>query len=129
MIRLYAAAFAALVAGPAFAAETAPAAAPDAVAGKKVFLQNCMICHTDKKGGAASVGPNLFGVVGRKAASAPGYAYSNALKASGLSWSEETLEKWVAGPAKLVPGTKMAFAGLNDHAKVENVVAYLSTLK
>lgn len=104
------------------------AIAGDATSGKTVFAR-CSICHTVQKGGANGLGPNLFGVVGRKAATAPNFAFSAALKGSGITWTPDKLKAWVSGPAKLVPGTKMAFAGIADPKQADDVIAYLATLK
>jgi len=100
----------------------------NAAKGKEIFAR-CAICHSDTKGGPNKIGPNLWGVVGRKAATAPGFNYSAALKGSGITWTDENIEKWVMGPAKMVPGTKMMFAGLSNHSQAEDVTAYLATLK
>ena len=102
--------------------------AGDAVNGKIVFAR-CAICHTVQKGGANGLGPNLFGVAGRKAASLPNFMYSGALKSSGIVWTPEKLRAWIGGPARLVPGTKMAFAGISNTKQADDVVAYLATLK
>ncbi len=67
--------------------------------------------------------------MGRKAATKPGFSYSAALKAKNITWDEATLTKWVAGPARVAPGTKMAFAGITSKKQQADVVAYLSTLK
>lgn len=109
---------------------TAPLAfaAGDAVHGKAVFAR-CAICHKAGKGEGDSIGPNLFGIVGRKAASEPGFSYSGPLKDSHITWTDDNLTKWVAGPAHLVPGTKMAFPGLSSKKDQRDVVAYLDTLK
>ncbi|HEY2008510.1 MAG TPA: c-type cytochrome [Rhizomicrobium sp.] len=114
----------ALLAGSTLAAE----AAGDAKAGADVF-KRCAVCHTSDKGGGDGLGPNLFGVFGRKAATRAGYAYSAPLKKSGLVWNEANLTKWVAGPARVVPGTKMTFAGLSSKKQQADVVAYLASLK
>jgi cytochrome c len=114
----------ALLAGTTIAAQ----AAGDAKAGADVF-KRCAVCHTSDKGGGDGLGPNLSGIFGRKAASRPGFAYSAPLKKSGLVWNEANLTKWVAGPARLVPGTKMSFAGLSSKKQQADVVAYLATLK
>lgn len=113
-----------LLAGSTLAAQ----AAGDAKAGADVF-KRCAVCHTSDKGGGDGLGPNLFGVFGRKSATHPGYAYSAPLKKSGLIWNEANLTKWVAGPARVVPGTKMTFAGLSSKKQQADVVAYLATLK
>ena len=114
----------ALLAGSSLAAN----AAGDAKAGAAVF-KRCAVCHTNDKGGGDGLGPNLFGVVGRKAATRPGFAYSAPLKKSGIVWSEATLSKWAAGPARVVPGTKMMFAGITSKKQQADVAAYLATLK
>lgn len=101
--------------------------AADVAAGKKVF-NKCAVCHSPVAG-KNNVGPSLFGVVGRKSASAPGYNYSDALKASNKTWDAATLDAWLTGPQKLVPGTKMTFPGLPNADDRANVIAYLATLK
>ena len=92
-----------------------------------VFAQ-CAACHSVQPG-KNGVGPSLAGVAGRKAGTAPGYAYSEALRASGLSWNAATLDRWLTGPRKLVPGTKMPFPGIPDAPRRKQVVAYLMTLR
>lgn len=114
----------ALLAGSTVAAQ----AVGDAKAGADVF-KRCAVCHTSDKGGGDGLGPNLFGVFGRKAATRPGFAYSAPLKKSGLVWNDANLTKWAAGPARVVPGTKMTFAGLSSKKQQADVVAYLATLK
>lgn len=99
------------------AADAAPAA----------FLQ-CKSCHAVEKG-KNLIGPSLAGIVGTKAGDIAGYTFSPALKASGLTWDDATLDKWLESPMKLVPGTKMTFAGLPDAAKRKEVIEYLKTLK
>ena len=112
----------------AAAVASAAQAAGDAKKGAQLIVI-CQACHTFDKGGDDGIGPNLFGVAGRKPASRASYSYSAALKAVTFKWSDDKLKAWVMGPAKLVPGTKMTFAGFNDPAKADNVVAYLDTLK
>jgi cytochrome c len=127
MLRKISAALA-LLAGSTLAASTGAYAAGDAKAGADIF-KRCAVCHTSEKGGGDGLGPNLSGVFGRKAASRPGFAYSAPLKKSSLVWNEANLTKWVAGPARVVPGTKMTFAGLSSKKQQADVVAYLATLK
>lgn len=101
----------------------------DAAAGKKVF-KKCRICHATVAG-RKMVGPSLFAVVGRKAGQ-EAYKYSKAMKAkaaSGLVWSEDNLDKWLAKPKAFVPKTKMAFPGLKKAKQRADVIAYLKTLK
>lgn len=112
----------------AFALFTTAALAGDAASGKTIFAR-CSICHTVQKGRANGLGPNLFGVVGRKAAAAPNFAYSSALKNSRITWTPDKLKAWISGPARMVPGTKMAFAGISNPKQADDVVAYLATLK
>lgn len=102
-------------------------AAGDAAAGEKVFNQ-CKACHTIEAG-KNRVGPSLHGVVGRAAGSVEGFQYSPAMKSSGLTWTPETLDKYLADPKAAVPGNKMAFAGLKNAEDRANVIAYLSTQK
>lgn len=94
--------------------------------GETVFLR-CAQCHTANKGDGNGLGPNLFGVVGRKAALLPSFPYSEPLRNAHIVWSEDMLKKWVAGPQKVVPGTRMSFVGLSNPEDVRNVVAYLRT--
>lgn len=110
------------------AAAGAAHAAGDAKAGAEVF-KKCAMCHTVEKDGGNSTGPNLFGIVGRKAAVLPDYQYSGKLKASGIVWTPDALTKWVAKPGAMLPGTKMSFSGLSSKGQQANVVAYLQTLK
>jgi cytochrome c len=87
-----------------------------------------MSCHT-VEAGKNLIGPSLHGVVGRKAASLPDYAYSDALKQSGLTWDEATLDKWLTAPQTLVPGTKMTFFGMADPAKRKELIDWLKDQK
>ncbi len=103
-------------------------AAGDATKGKDLFSR-CMVCHTADKGGPNRVGPNLFGVVGRKAGTLAGYSYSAAMKSSNITWSEDVLAKYLLAPSKMVPGTKMPFGGFTDPNQAADVAAYLATLK
>ncbi|MBA4088131.1 MAG: cytochrome c family protein [Novosphingobium sp.] len=109
----------ALAGGTAFAQ-----AKGDPVAGKKIFMR-CVACHAVQPGAGAKMGPNLAGVVGRKAAAAPGFKYSAAMQKAKLKWDDATLDKWLTRPSALVPGTSMAFAGLPNAADRANVIAYL----
>jgi cytochrome c len=103
-------------------------AAGDPKAGGAVF-KRCAVCHTSDKGGGDGLGPNLFGIAGRKAATRPGFAYSGPLQKAGVIWTEPNLTKWVANPARMVPGTKMAFGGITSKKQQADVVAYLQGLK
>ena len=105
------------------------AAAGDAKNGAMLFMENCAVCHSFAKGEPNKIGPNLFGVVGRMSASAPGYMYSPAMMNAKLTWDNKTLNEYLAGPQKKVPGTKMGFPGFSDPSEQADVVAYLTTLK
>ncbi len=108
----------------------APAlAAGDPGHGKTVFAQQCAMCHTATKGGPAILGPNLFGVVGRKAGTVAGYNYSPAMKAAAWVWNEERLTAYLPGPRVLVPGTKMTYGGLHNPAQLDDLIAYLAGQK
>lgn len=100
----------------------------DAAKGKAVFAR-CAVCHNVEKDGGNGVGPNLFGVAGRKSATIDGFNYSGAMKAANLTWTDENLAKYIAGPAKVVPGNKMAFGGIAQKSQIADVIAYLHTLK
>jgi cytochrome c len=117
-----------MICAVSFALLATSADAGDASSGKTVFSR-CAICHTVQQGGANGLGPNLFGVVGRKAASLSTFAYSAALKNSRITWTPDKLKNWVTSPARMVPGTKMAFAGISNPKQADDVVAYLATLK
>lgn len=108
-------------------ATTAEQPAED-VARPPVAFAQCISCHSVKPG-VNGVGPSLHGIIGHKAATVPGYAYSDPLKTSGLTWDEPTLDKWLTAPMTLVPGTKMVFPGVPDPARRKAVIDYLATLK
>lgn len=112
---------------PAAASTTAAAATTPAAAAPASFTM-CKTCHSTEPG-KTIIGPSLAGVYGTKAAEVPGYQFSPALKAAGLTWNDATLDKWIENPMKLVPGTKMTYAGQPDAAKRKEIIAYLKTLK
>ncbi len=85
----------------------------------------CKVCHTFNKGGATLVGPNLFGVVGRKIASVEGFNYTPGLKAHEGDWTFETLDTWLTNPAAFAPGTMMAFPGFPEAKKRADVIDFL----
>lgn len=114
-------------AGALLAVQSAHAAG-NAVKGKSVFSR-CAICHTDARGGPNNIGPNLFKVVGRKAGTAPNFSYSSAMKNSGITWTPDKLNAYLKHPAMVVPGNRMAFAGISDDQQRADVVAYLASLK
>ncbi|NKJ44217.1 cytochrome c family protein [Novosphingobium sp. SG720] len=95
----------------------------DAVHGKAIFTQ-CQACHSAEPG-KNMIGPSLAGVVGRKAGQIAGFAYSNANKNSGITWTAEKLFQYLEKPQRVVPGTKMTFAGLPKAQDRADVIAYL----
>lgn len=99
-----------------------------AKAGKIMFEHRCRSCHADDPA-KQSYGPSLIGIVGRKAGSLEGFAYSDALKASGLTWTEPALKAWMADNQGLMPGTRMRHVGITDTDEQEFILAYLKTLK
>jgi cytochrome c len=102
---------------------------PDIEHGKATFNTMCGVCHSVQQTGGPHEGPNLVGVVGRKAASEPEFTkYSPALKASKLKWSKKTLDKFLVNPGEKVPGTLMPMQ-IPDNKTRADVVAYLATLK
>ncbi len=106
------------------AAVATPAIAQDTAAGEKVFA-TCKICHQIGETAKNSVGPQLNGVIGRKAGTVPGYAYSPANRDSGLTWNEATFTEYIQDPQAKVPGTKMVFPGVKDPKQIKDLIAYL----
>ena len=101
-------------------------AAPPAPSGEQVFKQRCQMCHTVAPNVPGPLAPSLAGVVGRKAASTGFANYSPALKAANITWTKANLDRFLAGPAKMVPGTRMAVM-MTDPAQRAALIAYLST--
>jgi cytochrome c len=87
----------------------------------------CQMCHNLGKGEGAKIGPPLYGVVGRKVASVPGFNYSSGLKAKGGTWSFDALNTWLTDPRADVPGTLMTFAGIQSEHQRADVIAYLNS--
>ncbi|MEV4934156.1 c-type cytochrome [Sphingobium sp. LMA1-1-1.1] len=108
----------------AFALFPASAVAQD---GGTLFKSRCAICHSVEPGGKSTLGPNLSGIAGRAAASGS-YTYSSALKKANIRWDARSLELWLAGPSKMVPGSKMVMAVANAGER-KKIVSYLATLK
>lgn len=98
-------------------------AAGDPAKGKTVYAR-CAACH-DLNTGATRLGPSMKGVMGRKAGAVAGFAYSPALKAKGIAWNPQTLDAYLAAPAKYIPGNKMPFAGIPNAQDRADLIAYL----
>ena len=102
---------------------------PDVEHGKATFDTMCGICHSVQETGGPNQGPNLLGIVGRKAGSVPDFPlYSPALKASGITWNKKTLDRFLLNPMAKVPGTLMPMQSPDARTRAD-VVAYLATLK
>jgi cytochrome c len=102
-----------------------PAAAADVEHGRQLFVA-CAACHGDRPD---ALGPNLKGVVGRKAGAREDFRYSNPMKRAGFTWDETNLREYLADPQAKVKGNRMPFSGLSDPKDIDDVVAYLTTLK
>ncbi|MEH6754913.1 MAG: cytochrome c family protein [Alphaproteobacteria bacterium] len=100
----------------------------DVAAGEKVF-KRCVACHTVDEGGRNKVGPNLWNIFGSTAGQRDiGYKYSDAMKASGIVWTEDTMSDYLENPRKAVPKTRMAFPGLKKEEQREAVIEYLESV-
>jgi cytochrome c len=98
----------------------------DAARGQALFGK-CQTCHTINQGGAATLGPNLWGRMGAPIASAAGYSYSEALRGkSGETWGWDNMSAWLENPRRFANGTKMTFAGLGDPQDRANLMAYMN---
>lgn len=128
ILKLGACLLAVALAAPAFAADPAKSLEQAKVAaGSVMFQQNCMACHSPDPAKNA-FGPSLVGVVGRPAGSLPRFAYSDAIKASGITWDESNLRQWLADNEKLVPGTRMKHISITDPAAQDFLIAYIKSL-
>jgi cytochrome c len=99
--------------------------AADADHGAKVFKEECTECHSAAPG-KNKKGPSLFAVAGRAAGGVPDYAYSDAMKNSGITWTADKLDAYLRNPRKLVPGCKMKYDGLDDAGARADLIAYLN---
>lgn len=97
----------------------------DAAAGEAVF-RKCAACHNADQGGANGLGPNLFGTMGAPLTHVAGFAYSDALREKGGTWTWEAMSEWLRSPRAFAPGTKMTFAGLSDPQDRANIMVFLN---
>jgi cytochrome c len=97
-------------------------------AGETIFKRYCAVCHSVEPG-TNKIGPSLAGIVGRQAGTAPNYTYTAANKNSGITWTEDNLDKYLTDPKAMVPGTKMLFAGIKNPDDRKAVIAYLAKQK
>ncbi len=103
---------------------TSSVIAQDAASGEKIFTQ-CRACHQVGEGAKNIVGPRLNGIFGRKAGTVEDYNYTDANKKSGIIWDEATFSEYIKDPRAKIPGTKMAYAGLKNEARIKDLIAYL----
>tara|TARA_B100000029_G_scaffold441535_1_gene459420 strand:- start:1020 stop:1661 length:642 start_codon:yes stop_codon:yes gene_type:complete len=94
------------------------------ISGRRVF-NKCKVCHLLEKDGIHRIGPNLYGVFGRTSGTVAGYKFSRAMREAGITWNRETLSLYLRKPKNYIPGTKMAFVGLNDPGDVQDVISYI----
>ena len=116
-----------MMAGLLLAGSTTAALAADPAAGEKIFKTQCGICHA-VVAGENRIGPTLFGVVGRRAGSVPGFNYTADHKKLDITWDAANLDKYLTNPRAMVPDTSMIYAGLKNDAERAYLVAYLETL-
>lgn len=111
-----------LVLAPAFAAgeSTSP--------GRKIFESRCVSCHESSPPSAATLGPSLAGIVGRKAGSGNSGVHSRALAESGIVWSRDSLRNYLSDPGRAVPGTIMPMR-VENPKELEDLLNYLETLR
>lgn len=107
-----------------FSALPAPYSEADYALGRRTF-KLCGSCHTLKQGAPDLVGPNLHGIIGRKAGSLPGFRYSDALANASFAWTPEKLEEWLSNPRSFLPGNNMTFSGVHRPADRHAVIAYI----
>lgn len=101
-------------------------ASADLAKGEQSF-KKCAACHNAASGGANALGPNLYAIMGAPIAGKPGFAYSEALKGKGGTWTWDAMSEWLKSPKGFAPGTKMTFAGLGDPQERANLMAWLNS--
>ena len=111
-----------------FVVLNALSALPAAAKGTDVFAAECAECHSVKEG-KNKKGPSLFAVLGRKAGTIADFKYSDPMKDSGIGWTREKLQAYIAAPKRAVPGGKMKYDGLDNATEMNELLDYLGTLK
>jgi cytochrome c len=114
-----------MIAAGLLVASTAIGLAQDAEKGEKAF-KKCLICHSIGPDAQNKVGPELNGLDGRPAGTAPNYSYSDANKNSGITWNEANFKEYIKDPKAKIPGTKMIFAGITNDQEINDLWAYIS---
>ena len=103
-------------------------ASADAAAGEAIAKKQCASCHSFNDGGKNGVGPNLYGVIGRKHAGTAGFNFSDAMKGKPGPWTFEDMNAWLRNPKAYAPGTRMAYVGLSNEQQRADVILYLRNL-
>ena len=101
----------------------------DSIRGREVFISQCIVCHSERATDVPNPGPDLRGIFGQPAGSVPGYRYSRALRNARRSWTDLTLDAFIADPQAALPGNTMPFPGIVEEAQRRDLIAYLKTLK
>jgi cytochrome c len=96
--------------------------------GQALYRRQCSTCHATEAG-QNKIGPSLHGIAGSKAAAVPGFEFSDAMKSSNLTWTDDNLAKYIADPKGTVPDGKMVYAGMKNPDDVKAVIDFLKTLK
>jgi cytochrome c len=102
--------------------------------GEEIFKTTCAACHVAERDAsradlATRIGPNLWGVIGRKAGIYKGYAYSYAMRTSGIVWTDQQLGRYIGAPQKTIPNVRMSFLGLKNPNDIQDVISFLNTLR
>ncbi|MFC0252095.1 c-type cytochrome [Massilia consociata] len=107
----------------------APASAADPLAAGRAVFKRCANCHQVGPNARSNFGPQLNGIIGRRAGAAPDYAYSPAMKQAGFVWNEKNLAAFLRDPDKVVPGNKMRFWAMGNERQIAELLAYLRSFK
>jgi cytochrome c len=114
-----------------FLCQPYPSSAQNGSDGGKLFETTCTPCHNYEKGGEPDMYGqtlNLYGVIGRRAASVAGFEYSEDLRQSGIIWSEADIDRFITAPKKLFPGTRMELPGVEDERTRRGIIRFLGSL-